>query len=139
MSKPVRSGELLLSAARIEAEAASKPGDPLGPMTRRRATDIAENARREAPEYLSQVGAGGELVPASILGQNRFCPLLRDTVSSPDYVSVDASRDRLELAQEAGALETGLDLADTVAAQNSLEKMLAHQMAPLTPKTRRSK
>ena len=30
---------------------------------------------------------------------------------------------------EAGALELGLDLAETIQADNSLEKMLAHQLA----------
>ncbi len=129
--RPVRAGELLLTAARIETEAeeGAMRRDPLTTATRKRATEIAERARQQAPGYLSEVGAGGELVPASILGENRFCPQLHNTVTSPDYVTVDASRDRLELAQQAGALETGLDLADTVGAQNSLERMLAHQMA----------
>ena len=36
---------------------------------------------------------------------------------------------RLELADKAGALEMGLDLADTIQADNSMEKMLVHQMA----------
>jgi hypothetical protein len=53
----------------------------------------------------------------------------RETVERPDLIAVEASRDRLELANKAGALEMGLDLADTIGAQNSLEKMLAHQLA----------
>jgi hypothetical protein len=44
-------------------------------------------------------------------------------------VAIEASRDRLELADKAGALEMGLDLADTIQADNSMEKMLVHQMA----------
>ena len=44
-------------------------------------------------------------------------------------MTVDASRDRLELANQAGCLEEALDAAETIDAQNSLEKMLAHQLA----------
>jgi hypothetical protein len=69
------------------------------------------------------MGTGGELVPED--------PELRDTVTNPDYVTVDASRDRLALANLAGVLELALDASDTVPPQNSLEKMLAHQLAVL--------
>ena len=54
---------------------------------------------------------------------------LRDTVTNPDYVTVDASRDRLHLADSAGVLELALDASDSIDAKNSLEKMLVHQMA----------
>ena len=37
----------------------------------------------------------------------------------PDCVAIEASRDRLELADKAGALEMGLDLDDTIQADNS--------------------
>ena len=64
-----------------------------------------------------------------VLGENSRALEFADTVERPDYVTVDASRDRLELANAAGALEMGLDVADTIGAENSLEKMLAHQLA----------
>jgi hypothetical protein len=44
-------------------------------------------------------------------------------------VNVEASRDRLELAAEAGCLALAADAAETIRAENSLEKMLAHQLA----------
>ena len=72
---------------------------------------------------MRDVGVGRELVPAETD--------LRDTVTNPDYVTADASRDRLQLLQRVGALELGLDAADTIEARNSLEKMAAHQMAVL--------
>jgi hypothetical protein len=78
---------------------------------------------------MQEVGAGRELVPASILGEKSRASELRDTVADPNYVTVDASRDRLELANRAGALEEALDVAETIEAQNSLERMLAHQLA----------
>jgi len=46
-------------------------------------------------------------------------------------VTAEASRDRLGLASQAGSLSLALDAADTIQAQDSLEKMLVHQMAVL--------
>ncbi len=51
------------------------------------------------------------------------------TVEDPDAVTVDASRDRLGLASDAHCLALAADAAETIRAENSLEKMLAHQMA----------
>ena len=98
-------------------------------VLRKHAATYAERVRTEAPEYMQQVGAGGELVPASMVGENSRALEYRSTVDRPDCVAIEASRDRLELADKAGALEMGLDLADTIQADNSMEKMLVHQMA----------
>ena len=76
---------------------------------------------------LGPSSAGGELVPAGNMVPAEF--ELRDTVESPDLVTADASRDRLQQAQWAGVLETALDAADTIGAKNAFEKMHAHQMA----------
>jgi alkylhydroperoxidase family enzyme len=46
-------------------------------------------------------------------------------------VTAEASRDRLGLASQAGSLSLALDAADTIQAQDGLEKMLVHQMAVL--------
>ena len=127
--RPRQAGSMLMASARIEADAACRPGDPLVPILRKHAATSAERVRTEAPEYMQQVGAGGELVPASMLGENSRALEYRSTVERPDYVAIEASRDRLELADKAGALEMGLDLADTIQADNSMEKMLVHQMA----------
>jgi len=54
---------------------------------------------------------------------------LKNTVADPNYITADASRERIHLAHEAGSLELGLDLAHTIEAENSLEKMLVHQLA----------
>jgi len=56
---------------------------------------------------------------------------LVDTVAHPDYVTAEASRDRLALASQAGSLSLALDAADTIQAQDGLEKMIVHQMAAL--------
>ena len=127
--RPRLAGTMLMAAARMEADASCTPGDPLTPVLRKHAATYAERVRTEAPEYMQQVGAGGELVPASMLGENSRALEYRSTVDRPDCVAIEASRDRLELADKAGALEMGLDLADTIQAGNSMEKMLVHQMA----------
>ena len=120
---------MLMASARIEADATCRSGDPSAPILRKHAATSAEQVRTEAPEFMQQVGAGGELVPTSMVGENSRALEYRSTVDRPDCVAIEASRDRLELADKAGALEMGLDLADTIQADNSMEKMLVHQMA----------
>jgi hypothetical protein len=44
-------------------------------------------------------------------------------------LAAEASRRRLQLASDTGALTLAIDTADTVGAENSAEQMLAHQMA----------
>jgi hypothetical protein len=112
-----RAGEHILFCARIRSRVGKKRGDALSDLSHR---DVDRIGRYPAP---AAIGVGGELVP---LGSE-----LRDTVTNPDYVTVDASRDRLELAQRGGVLELALDAADTIDAKNSLEKMLVHQMSVL--------
>jgi hypothetical protein len=127
------SGAMLLAAARIQAEAEQAHPDAAS-AGRKNAKSIAEQVRTSIPGSLLQFGAGGELVPVVELvpvgtGQEDSISGLVNTIANPDYVSADASRARLELANRAGILESALDAADTIGAQNSLEKMLAHQLA----------
>jgi hypothetical protein len=55
-------------------------------------------------------------------------PGLACTVESPAMVTVEASRARLELGADAGALALAADLAESAAATGSLDKLLVHQM-----------
>jgi hypothetical protein len=129
-NKRMRSGYMLLGAARIEAEAitdAKAEGQPT-PPSNTRAVALVDRARTKLPST-SEVGVGGELVPGDMADECSVA--LRNTVADPDYVAEDASRDRLDLLHETGALELGLDVADTTGAQNSLERMLAHQQGTL--------
>jgi hypothetical protein len=103
-------------------------GDLWGVLERQRAETMVERVRGPAPEYMREVGAGGELVPTSKLAENPRALQFQDTVRHPDYVAVEASRNRLELAHASGSLDSALDLADSIHARNSLEKMLAHQL-----------
>src|SRR5262245_64684472 len=80
----------------------------------------------QLPSTRTEIGAGGELIDR----ENRCDPTV-DTVAHPDCVTAEASRDRLGLASQAGSLSLALDAADTIQAQDSLEKMLVHEMAVL--------
>jgi hypothetical protein len=53
-----------------------------------------------------------------------------DTVERPDAVTAAASMDRLKLTDDGiGCVALAVDTAETIQAQNSIEKMLAHQLA----------
>jgi hypothetical protein len=77
------------------------------------------------PEALPVV-AYGEVLPQ---GDTTAAFVIKDTLLDPDSPAVDASTERTNLLLEAGALEIGIDAASSIQAQNSLERMLAHQMA----------
>ena len=120
-------GDLMLGAARIRAEAECWNGKHPIAGDLRRAEALEVRAREPLPERITELGAGGELVPHGRQGLQ--AAEFRSTVAKPDYVAADASRDRLDLLHQCGALELGLDMADSVNAQNSVEMMLAYQLA----------
>lgn len=72
--------------------------------------------------------AGGELVPGEDFA-TKTLPAILDTLANPDALAADASRDRLDLAKDAGSLEMALDTAEAIQAADGLERMLAHQLA----------
>src|SRR5215475_3748603 len=85
---------------------------------------LAQARTKQLQSTRTEIGAGGELINREKVGSH-----LVDTVAHPDYVTAEASRDRLGLASQAGSLSLALDAADTIQAQDSLEKMLVHEMA----------
>ncbi len=66
----------------------------------------------------------GEVLPQHL-------PEFIDTLAAPGVVALDASHNRLELVTQVGVdcAALALDASDTIQAGNSLEKMLAHQLA----------
>ena len=121
-------GDYVLAAARIRAEAMESPRGPsMGDLAL--ADEWEEKARtKKPPSTRTEIGAGGELIDH----ENRQDALrVVDTVANPDYVTAAASRYRLDLADQARSLDLALDAADSIRAQDSLEKMLVHQMAVL--------
>lgn len=88
--------------------------------------DIAAVGLLAPSEPLGPPGIGGELTPSD----EENTPAVYDTLkTSPDMLNATASRERLSLAAAAGALVLGTDLAETLQARNSLERMQAHQLA----------
>jgi hypothetical protein len=123
----VTAGSLVLGAARIRAEAEARGGDRPIAHDLAQADKLEARARGVLPDALNEMGAGGELVPN---GRQGLEPAeFRSTLRKPDYVAASASRDRLDLLNDAGALEAGLDAADTAGTENSIEQMLAHQIS----------
>jgi hypothetical protein len=74
-----------------------------------------------------QAGNGGELVVASKEALATIPGVIDTIKESPDMVAAAASRKRLELA--GNSLTLAIDAADTIQPKNSLERMLAHQLA----------
>lgn len=104
-------------------------GDPTGAHFERQE---AEDMETRADEILTlpakpDIGTGGELQLSK--ADAATLPGLACTVDDPTRVTMEASRDRLELTSGAQCLAMAADAAETIQAQNSLEKMLAHQMA----------
>lgn len=125
-------------ALRLKAGAARKRAvavdladdDPLGArFERSEATDM--DVRADSMLTLKtplHVGNGGEL--ELLPDAARDLPGLVDTVrGNPDRVTAGASVDRLNLAADAGALDMAVDATETIQARNSMEKMLAHEIA----------
>jgi len=110
-------GENVLFCARMRAKTAKARGEV------ERTIDPDTAGRVPLGNALAEIGIGGELVPHD--------SEMQDTVTNPDFVTLDASYQRLGLAERAGVLELALDASDSINAKNSLEKMLVHQMAAL--------
>ena len=70
-------------------------------------------------------GTGGELAPLpsmGLIGQE-------DAVKRPGTVALNASIDRVSLADNCGVFNLAFDTAETIGARDATEQMLAHQMA----------
>ena len=105
--------------------------DPTGSRMVRREADEMEKAATESLALLETplVGTGGELHLSQ--EQAYKLPGLAETIENPDGVTVEASYQRLNLAENANCMSLAADMAETIQAQNSMEKALAHQMAGL--------
>lgn len=117
-------------------------------MTEQATAQMYRNAG--APERASSHDAGAEtyatksemlfgkgVVPERVAGGEVVRPrapttsLCINTLADPDVVALDASAHRLKLLDRMGTdcAAMALDVADSIRAENSLEKMLAHQLA----------
>ena len=103
-----------------------------------RADGNHEKARQleaEADLYLNpvkcvEIGAGNEALPERTTGIEGYQALqIKNTLESPSQINLDASQVRMELLDQVGTLQQGLDVAESIDAKNTVEKMLAHQAA----------
>ena len=118
-------GEKVLKAARHRFTAAVNKSDRFAVADLNR-SELEEGFAREAvPAVMAVTGVGGEIAP---VGTDCLLePYFKNTTEDPDYVATGASLERIELAHEANALDLALDVADTLGASNSVEKMMAHR------------
>jgi hypothetical protein len=123
MSKMVEYGHQMREVFDLEAEG-SKPEELRGQAEWARF--IAAEIRKQGMVNSREVArANGEAIPPQA---GKF---LYDTLTVPDLAAVEASFDRSRLLLELGAdvAAMALDAASSIQASNSLEKMLAHQLA----------
>jgi hypothetical protein len=135
MSKSARTRQALES--KREADATKKIakeyaeiGDSLGAdMYDLDADELDQLAIELSIPVASPTVSAGEVVPEeSGTAKNSF---LRSTLKSPDSAAVDASAARTDLLLQDNLdiAALGVDAAHSIDADNSLEKMLVHQMA----------
>lgn len=73
---------------------------------------------------------GGEVVPLPHAdAPRRSKDAMHTARQSPDLLAVDAGLERIDLARNAGVLTLALEAAESVGADNAVQKMLTHQMA----------
>ncbi len=103
-----------------------QPGAPLAPMFEREA-----NALLTLPSP-PDVGAGGEVVEVQTAGLPGPRFAIQETLrEGASRIAEDASIRRTDLLMQPSldAVAMGVDAAESIGAENSLEKMLAHQLA----------
>lgn len=88
--------------------------------------DVALNL----PDGAVQIGRGGEALPMETVSLEGF--RLHNTLTdSPSATAARASMRRLELLEKTDTLALAVDMGETVQPADSMERMLAHQMATL--------
>ncbi len=90
---------------------------------------LARKLEKEADDLLTlkepaQMTKGNEALPISNCSHG-----IVETLKDPDLINIEASQSRIELADKADILCMAVDAAESIDAKNSIEKMLAHQMA----------
>ena len=110
-------------------DASDNPDKLLAEFMRYDAGELEASANEKLDhQHSSLARAGGELIPDGeqlAEGANFI-----DTVKHPHAVTAEASLERLKLSDEGIACAAlALDTAESIQAANSVEKMIAHQMA----------
>ena len=77
------------------------------------------------PKEALRRGAGGEVIPPSTNAMIGLSEALRN----PDVLNLEATVQRTELADKAGAFELAIDAAESTGARGAVQQMITHQMA----------
>lgn len=118
---------------RAIGQAMLKDGDTTGGRFALAEADAMERIAAEYMDISNHVngpvspGNGGELVVPTKEAWASIPGVLCTVQESPDMLTATASRERLELT--GNALPMAVDAAASIQAKNSLERMLAHEMA----------
>lgn len=108
-------------------------GDPMALIDSQLAATFSDAAAQQASELCTVPSiCAGEVVPnESEQPDGKGGWAMRNTLASPDVAAIQASMDRTDLLTQGGidVLALGVDAAQSANCDNSLEKMLAHQMA----------
>ena len=125
MNKMIEHGHQMREVFALETEGSKAEA----PRTQAQwARIVAAEIRNQGMAKAKEVSqANGEAVP---LSTENF---IHDTLTVPDLSAVEASFDRSRLLTEKGAdvAAMALDVANTIQARDSSEKMLAHQLAAM--------
>jgi hypothetical protein len=94
-------------------------------------SDYAQDLLDEANSFMvtdrpCNFTTGREALPAL---ENRSLAGVRETLERPDAIALESSSRRLDLLADADVVSLAVDCAATISANDSLEKMLAHQLA----------
>ena len=124
--------QLRAQELRHRADWAQARGDLVGPrLDRREAKQLEYEAELALDPMLRStgtplaIGNGGE----AVIGNQVSAAFIDVVRQKPDMLAIEASSRRMELADGTGVLTLAVDAAQTIQAQNSLERMLAHQLA----------
>lgn len=117
---------------RALAEELAKRKDPTGAFwARREATTLEQQG--QATLTLTEpvrLGVGAEAILTTYPDEEPHPSLwMQSTLDNPTSVTAQASYDRMKLAPDVDVLTLALDLAETIQARNSAEKLLAGQLA----------
>lgn len=138
---PVNSGDAIRLKAQAKRKRALAPimreewGDRTGArfeMSEAAQMDARADAALDPLNHTSAAprqGNGGEMVVESAENLTKRQWIVDTVRERGDMLTAEASVARLDLAAAAGSLTMAVDAAESIGAANSLERMLAHQMA----------
>src|SRR5215217_6116758 len=98
--EPLRAGDFLIGATQLLARVAASPGDPMNPSDVRHAEGWFSRGEEKLTAAQRATYTGGELSPTQARREGAWPIDLHNTVTNPDLVNAEASRESLELARD---------------------------------------